>query len=387
MPAPPPAAKPRAPTGRIILTTPESTPPEAFPAGELLAWFDRSSRTLPWRRDRDPWRIWVSEAMLQQTLVATVIPYFERFIARFPDPKTLAETPEQEVLRYWEGLGYYRRIRHLRQAAILVVETHAGEIPDTLGAFAALPGVGRYMAGAVLSQAFEARLPVLEANTKRVLCRLLAVADDPARPATQTILWAHAEAILPAQRVGDFNQAMMELGALVCSPVSPSCGTCPLAKECKANRDGNANAIPPKKPAPTITAIREVAAMIQHRGKVLFCQRPKHVQWADLWEFPHGEVAEGESVVDAVARISRELTGTVVDVGAELLTVKHGITRYAITLTGFEATKRSGTYRSTFYTASHWLTPTELANYPTSTAQRKLIAEWLRTGRQQSLFG
>ncbi len=354
---------------------------------KLLLWFDANRRELPWRATRNPYAIWVSEVMLQQTTVAAVVPYFERFLLAFPTVEQLAAADEQAVLKLWEGLGYYRRARHLHAAAKQIVTLHNGTFPNDPDVWAELPGVGRYILGAVLSQAFDRKLPIVEANSLRVLSRLFGYLGDPRVGDGKRWVWDAAERVLPTKRVGDFNQAMMELGALVCSPVSPSCGICPLAKECKANRDGNASAIPPKKPPPTITAVREVAAIIQHRGKVLFCQRPKHVQWADLWEFPHGEVAEGESLVDAVARISRELTGIVVDVGAELLTVKHGITRYAITLTGFEATKRSGPFRSAFYTAKHWLTPTELANYPTSTAQRKLIAEWLRTGRQKSLFG
>src|SRR5947208_11956281 len=193
----------------------------------LLSWFDKNHRDLPWRRNRDPYAIWVSEVMLQQTQVATVIPYCERFLHSFPTVAALAAADEHDVLRHWEGLGYYRRARQLHQAARQIVADHHGRIPADPAAFAGLPGVGRYTLGAVLSQAFELRLPILEANSVRVLCRLIGLRDDPRTPAAQQRLWAAAEELLPVRHVGDFNQALMELGALVCTPAAPDCGGSP----------------------------------------------------------------------------------------------------------------------------------------------------------------
>src|SRR5437763_3122971 len=214
----------------------------------LLRWFDRHQRPLPWRRDRDPYRVWVSEVMLQQTTVAAVVPYFERFLAAFPTLADLAAADEQAVLRLWEGLGYYRRARHLHRAARQLVREYGGRLPDDAEVWRGLPGVGRYILGAVLSQAFGRRLPIVEANSLRVLCRLFGQRGDPRGGPVQKWLWAKAAELLPAKRAGDFNQALMELGALVCTPAAPKCDVCPLAKECVARREG-AQAEIPARPA------------------------------------------------------------------------------------------------------------------------------------------
>src|SRR5262245_39021416 len=218
---------------------------------KLLAWFDRNARPLPWRRDRDPYRIWVSEVMLQQTTVAAVAPRFEQLLAAFPNVRALAAADEQAVLKVWEGLGYYGRARNLRRAAQVLVEQHGGELPDDPAVWAELPGVGRYILGAVLSQAFDRRLPIVEANTKRVLCRLFAQAGDVSSAPVQAWLWETAAAILPRKRVGDFNQALMELGALVCTPDRPDCPKCPLRAECLAHREGGQDRIPRRPARPT----------------------------------------------------------------------------------------------------------------------------------------
>src|SRR5262249_26591429 len=190
----------------------------------LLHWFGRHRRDLPWRRTRDPYAIWVSEVMLQQTQVATVIPFFERFCRSFPTLAALAAADEQDVLRHWEGLGYYRRARALHRAAQVLAAHHDGTFPNDPDIVRRLPGIGRYTLGAVLSQAFDRRLPILEANSLRVLCRLFGVRADPRSGPTRRLLWRLAEELLPPRRVGDFNQALMELAALVSSPSSPRCG-------------------------------------------------------------------------------------------------------------------------------------------------------------------
>ena len=241
----------------------------------LLAWFEKARRDLPWRRDRDPYRIWVSEVMLQQTTVAAVVSYFERFLRAFPTLRDLAAADEQDVLRLWEGLGYYRRARDLHRAARQLVAGHGPSLPDDPDALRELPGMGRYTLGAVLSQAFDRRLPILEANSLRVLCRLFGRRDDPRRGPAQRWLWQVAEDLLPAHRVGEFNQALMELGAVVCTPTAPRCVECPLARDCVARRLGLQDEIPAMAPPPSITEVRE-AAIIIHRGPaVLLVQRPE----------------------------------------------------------------------------------------------------------------
>jgi A/G-specific adenine glycosylase len=341
----------------------------------LLTWFQYHQRDLPWRRDRDPYRIWVSEIMLQQTTVAAVVPYFERFLAAFPTLAALAAAPEQKVLRLWEGLGYYRRARDLHRAARLAVARHGGQVPDDPDALRALPGVGRYTLGAILSQAFDRRFPILEANSARVLSRLFACPDDPRTGPVQRWLWETAERILPRRQVGAFNQALMELGALVCTPRRPRCADCPVAGLCAARAAGLQEAIPPKPAAAAPTRITEAAVVIRRGKDVLLVQRPADAsRWANLWEFPHGELGDGESPRAAGRRVVRTLTGLRVRLGSELLTVRHGVTRFRITMVCFEAHHRGGRFRSPYYQRGVWVRPERLADYPLSVPQRRIAA-------------
>jgi A/G-specific adenine glycosylase len=352
----------------------------------LLNWFRRSRRDLPWRQNRDPYRIWVSEIMLQQTQVATVVPYFERFLNAFPTVQALAAAEEQAVLRLWEGLGYYRRARNLHQAAQRVVAEFGSQIPDDPAALQRLPGIGRYTMGAILSQAFDQRLPILEANSQRVLARLLAFSEDLRRGPARRRLWEAAEALLPSRKVGEFNQALMELGALVCTPQTPRCPGCPLASVCEARRLGIQKQIP-HTPAVLETIAVEEAAVVIHRGrKVLLVQRPPNGRWAGLWEFPHAPLANGESYEATAARLASDLAGIQATIGPELRTLRHGIMHYRITLVCFDAQYRAGRFRSTFYRQGRWLRTYELGEYPVSSPQRRLAQALLRPARQQQLF-
>jgi A/G-specific adenine glycosylase len=337
----------------------------------LVAWFGRSARDLPWRHDRDPYRVWISEVMLQQTQVAAVIPYFERFLVRFPDIMSLAASPLHDVLHHWQGLGYYRRARDLHRAAQLLVERHAGTVPRDPDAVRALPGFGRYTANAVLSQAYEVRLPILEANSVRLLCRLFAIDDDPKSSATQKRLWTIAEELLPKKRVGDFNQALMELGALVCTPAEPKCPECPLAGECQAFRRGLVDAIPRKSARPTIEAVREVAVVVRKKEEVLLVQRPAEGRWAEMWEFPRVPFGDPQTHETAAATLLGEL-GIVATLGETIRTIRHGVTRFRITLTCLAAEFRSGRFEAGLYPRAEWLKPERLVEYPVSTPQRKL---------------
>jgi A/G-specific adenine glycosylase len=257
----------------------------------LLTWFDRSQRRLPWRvDDRDgvapnPYHVLVSELMLQQTQVATVVPYFRRFTERFPTLADLASADEQEVLRMWQGLGYYSRARNLQAAARTVVSHHGGQLPREPDALLALPGIGRYTAGAVASIAFGRRAPILDGNVTRVLCRLDRVESDPRGRATQDLLWRRAEEILPKQRVGAFNTALMELGATVCTPRSPQCLICPVREHCEAFAAGVQEKIPaPRKARPT-PLLRRATFCIRRGDAFLIEQRPPKGRWAGMWQF------------------------------------------------------------------------------------------------------
>jgi A/G-specific adenine glycosylase len=373
------------------MTTPPAspTPSQLRPwlVRRLLAWFARQRRDLPWRRDRDPYRIWVSEVMLQQTQVATVIPYFERFLQAFPTLTELAGADEQDVLRLWEGLGYYRRARDLHRAARRIQAEHQGVFPSRPEQLRGVPGLGRYTLNAVLSQAFDRRLPILEANSQRVLCRVFGRTGDPSRGPLRSWLWQAAEEILPRKHVGEFNQALMELGALVCTPASPRCGECPLRTKCEARRLGLQESIPQKAARPETIEVREAAVVLRKGSKLLLVQRPATAsRWANLWEFPHGELHEAETHEEAAGRLLKSLTGMEGRLGAEVLTIRHGVTRYRITMVCFEARHTRGAFHSDFYATGKWLEPGELASYPVSAPQRRLIVALGRSGRQRNLF-
>jgi A/G-specific adenine glycosylase len=266
---------------------PEPGHSDDFPRG-LLAWFDQHGRKdLPWQHPRSPYRVWLSEVMLQQTQVRTVIAYFERFVAALPTLGALADAPLDRVLALWSGLGYYSRARNLHRAAKLCVERHEGDLPREIDALAALPGIGRSTAGAILAQAFGLRHPILDGNVRRVLARWHGVSGWPGEAAVQRELWTHADAHTPAERVADYTQAIMDLGATVCVRSHPLCAACPVADGCVALRDGLTGELPTPKPSrerPT----RETTMLIVRDadGRVLLEQRPPVGIWASLWSLP-----------------------------------------------------------------------------------------------------
>jgi A/G-specific adenine glycosylase len=357
-------------------------PPQA--RRKLLAWFRRNARDLPWRRDRDPYRIWVSEVMLQQTTVAAVAPRFDQFLEKFPNIRALAEADEQDVLKVWEGMGYYGRARNLHRAARRLAAEHGGRLPDDPAVWANLPGVGRYILGAVLSQAFDRRLPIVEANTKRVLCRLFAQAGDVTSAPVQAWLWETAGAILPKKGAGDFNQALMELGALVCTPQAPDCPRCPLKSECLARREGIQEQIPRKPDRPATVKVREVCVVARHGGRVLLARRPPGGRWANMWEFPRAVLERNETHEVAARKLIASL-GLTAEPGAELMTLRYGVTRFRMTMVCLEAQARTRAFRSAYYEEGRWLKPAELAAFPVSSAQRKLAAA-LQKPIQRGLF-
>jgi A/G-specific adenine glycosylase len=337
----------------------------------LLSWFRANARLLPWRTSRDPYRIWISEVMLQQTQVATVIPYFRRFLKQLPTLTKLAQADEQAVLRLWEGLGYYRRARDLSCAAKILVEAEHRTIPNDPDYVRTLPGFGRYTTNAVLSQAYDRRLPILEANSQRVLCRLFGIEQIPKDTAVQKSLWRLAESLLPARSIGDFNQAMMELGALVCTPTKPGCAKCPLREHCQARLQNRQHEIPRRTQSPDTIAVEEVAVIIRKAGRLLLVQRPAHGRWANMWEFPHHKREPGESADSAVHRQLATL-GIDADVLGEVGTIRHAVTRFNITMTCLLATHRRGKLPTAAYADAIWVRLEDLHGYPLSMPQRKL---------------
>jgi A/G-specific adenine glycosylase len=340
----------------------------------LLAWYAENARDLPWRKSQDPYCVWISEIMLQQTQVATVREYFKRFVGTFPTIHELAAAEELDVLRLWEGLGYYRRARQLHAAAKKVVAEHAGEFPRELDTLQSLPGIGRYTAGAIASIAFDKRAPILEANTIRLFSRLIGYRGEAVSAAGQRTLWQVAEDILPQKHIARFNQALMELGSLVCTPVGPKCHKCPLAGVCVANAAGLQSKIPIAKPRQVFTELREAAVVVRKNDSVLLRRCDEKERWAGLWDFPRFEL-EASGPLFAKREIAEKVaaqTGITCAPGALFKTLRHGVTRFRITLDCFEGTYLEGRLRSGASAEIRWQTHSALQELPLSTTGRKI---------------
>ena len=342
-------------------------------ATALPAWWKRRRRDLPWRRRSDPYAIWISEIMLQQTQVATVVPYFERFCVRFPDVRTLAEAGLDEVLKVWEGLGYYSRARNLHRAARMVVEQHGGRLPQSAAELRTLPGIGRYTAGAIASIAFGLDEPVLDGNVTRVLCRVFSVRQQPKTAPVQRRLWSLARRLIPAGRAGLFNQAMMDLGATVCVPSGPRCPQCPLRKVCRARARGEQDKLPVKTKRPPLPHQTIVAGVIRKGGRILIDQRNPDGLLGGLWEFPGGKVEPGEGLQDALRREVREELGIEIRVLEPIATVRHAYTHFRITLHAFDCRHVSGRPAPLQCAACKWVGRKDLDRYAFPRANRKII--------------
>jgi A/G-specific adenine glycosylase len=340
---------------------------------QLLAWYRRSHRDLPWRHDQDPYRVWVSEVMLQQTQVATVIPYYERFLARFPDLDALARAPLDDVLKLWEGLGYYARARNLHRAARELIANHDGEIPADARAFEALPGVGSYMTAAVQSIAFGAPLAVVDGNVKRVMARLFAISDSVDTPAGAREVQRRAQALLDVREPGTFNQAMMELGALVCRPVNPMCAECPVAQACLARASGDPDAFPVRSPRRAVPRQRIAVGIVSRGAHVLITRRAEKGLLGGLWEFPGGKVRRGETPEIACRRELEEEVGLRVDVRERITGVRHAYTHLIVDIDVFHCTSREGDVILDGPTDYRWITLDEAGQYAFPKANHKFM--------------
>ena len=330
----------------------------------LLAWFASCARDLPWRKTRDPYAIWVSEIMLQQTQVKTVLPYWTRWMEQLPGIASLARARPERIHKLWEGLGYYRRVRNMQKAAQVICKIHSGEFPEKFDDILALPGIGRYTAGAVSSIAFNQPTPILDGNVVRVLTRIFGIDGDPRAREVNATLWQLAEDLViesakrpdPNQAAcSHFNQSLMELGALLCTPKQPRCEECPASSLCVAYREGRVDALPALPPRTKITPRRFVAFIAQQGPRFLVCQRPDGVVNAHLWEFPNVEITNGEQVPD----------------GTPFHTVKHSITRYRITLDAFHVDSDRAVVA--VGKTGVWLGKKQLLRLPFTSAHRKIL--------------
>ncbi|MBI3611518.1 MAG: A/G-specific adenine glycosylase [Nitrospirae bacterium] len=336
----------------------------------LLIWYRRNKRDLPWRKTGDPYRILVSEIMLQQTQVVTVIPYYRRFIKTFPTVSSLARAPLQKVLKLWEGLGYYSRARNLHRAAQVIKERWKGKVPSTVEELSALPGIGRYTAGAVASIAFNIKTPILDGNVRRVLCRIFAIRKAPRQAVVQDRLWSLAAEILPEQNVGDFNQALMELGATVCLPRTPSCMICPLRESCRAYQTGLQDRLPIRVKRRTLPHHKMLVALIQNGRGLLIGPRPERGLLAGLWGFPEIDWKEATTSLQIEEAIKNRL-GLKTNLLRPLEPVVHTFTHKRITYHPYLFNCISTQNR--LPASWQWIPLDKIADYPLPNATRKIF--------------
>lgn len=339
----------------------------------LLAWYDVHRRELPWRaaggEALDPYHIWLSEAMLQQTRVDTVRSYYARWLERFPTLQSLADAGLDDVLKAWEGLGYYSRARNLHRAVREVRDRHGGKVPDDPDAFRALPGVGRYTAGAVMSIAFGREEPVVDGNVRRVLARWL---DAPA-PA-EADLWRLAGRLVAGERPGCLNQALMELGALLCTPRSPRCDACPVSTHCAARAAGTQAERPSPRRPRVLPHENRVAIVVESEGHVLIARRPPRGRLGGMWEFPGGMLLLDEAATNAAVRVSRDALGISVGEAIEIARVDHTFTHLRVSYYAVRTQLLSGDARPLHHEAGRWVAPEQLRRFALPRAQQRIAA-------------
>jgi A/G-specific adenine glycosylase len=340
---------------------------------ELLAWYAVHLRPLPWRATTDPYRIWVAEVMLQQTQVNTAIPFYQAFLKRFADVRSLARADLQTVLKAWEGLGYYARARNLHRAAALVAERYAGRVPDNWPELRALPGIGDYIAAAILSMAFGRAFAVVDGNVKRVLSRLRCI-DQPVNHASaHKVFQVHATGLLDIQQPGRFNQALMELGALVCRPGKPLCLDCPVGHACCAFKNERVTEFPRKEKTKPIPELHIAVGVVMKKGRLLIARRRPQGLLGGLWEFPGGKIRPDEDPQTACIREIKEETNLTVSIARQLTHVKHAYTHFKIQADVYLCHYVGGRVKLNGPMAHRWIVPSALDRFAFPKANLKFI--------------
>jgi A/G-specific adenine glycosylase len=339
----------------------------------LLGWFQANKREMPWRESRDPYKIWLSEVMLQQTRVDQATPYYQRFVQAYPTVIDLARADMHDVLMLWEGLGYYSRGRNLHKAAQVVVEKYDGTFPSSYDALLSLPGVGPYTAAAVSSIAFGKPHAVVDGNVVRVISRLMGISDDVRHQSTKSSIQSVADHLLDPSYPGDFNQAVMEIGSLVCTPSKPTCNVCPIAPWCVASKTAQTDSIPYKTSKAKIPHHDIVVAIISNtQGELLIARRPENVMLGGLWEFPGGKVNANETIEQALHREIAEELGIQIEMKRKFMHIKHAYSHFKITLHSFLCDHVGGEPTPNASTEIRWVAPRRLGEFPFPKANRKL---------------
>jgi A/G-specific adenine glycosylase len=353
----------------------------------LLTWYAANKRPMPWRdQEDDPYAVWVSEIMLQQTTVAAVIGFFNRWMERFPTVQSLADAHLDDVLKQWAGLGYYARARNLKKAAEIVVRDYDGQLPSSVDCLTKLPGIGRYTAGAISSIAFQLDAPLVDVNVIRVLCRVHGLLGEPTSSVLSRKLWKLAEESIPHGQAREHNQAVMELGARICLPMAPLCASCPVAEQCTGFQSGEPTKFPRVIRSKDWFEVSHVACFVVFQHRLLIVQRPLGELWGGLWEFPRVELNNGENPADGALRAVRETVGLSVSNVTKAAFHKHVVTNRKVSLHGYTAIwNGEGTAAALKCLKFKWVLPEELERYAISSPQLALLARWAANAQQKTL--
>lgn len=341
---------------------------------KLLDWYHKNKRDLPWRRTSDPYKIWISEVMLQQTQVEQATPYYEKFLETYPDIQSLANAPLEDILKVCEGMGYYARARNIKNAADIIVSQHNGQIPTTHDELIKIPGIGPYTAAAIASIAFNENYPVVDGNVMRVLARVLKIEEPPKKKGVKSKFVQAARSLMPEGQAGDFNQALMELGALVCTPQKPNCPLCPINFFCQAYQTlEDPSVLPVRGPTKDKPHYNVAIGIIWKKGKILIDRRPEKGLLGGLWEFPGGKQEAGETLEECLEREIREEMNIKIRVQGPFLTVPHAYSHFKITLHSFQCQHLEGEPRPKKAIDWKWVAPEDLRKYPFPKANKIIL--------------